>query len=96
MYPLSGGLASGSDGNIWVGQYRQILKVSPADGQILDTYPLSGGAGDPIPGPDGRLWFDFSDGKIGAITTSGELTTYDVPGSCYGPVRGPGQTIWLR
>lgn len=97
VYPMTGitDLAAGADGNMWMAQFPgKILKVSPSDGLVLDTYAVTGG-GSLALGPDDRIWFQESDTQLGAITTSGDVTTYDIPSGCYRPTRGPGQTIWL-
>jgi virginiamycin B lyase len=45
-------------------------------------------------GPDGNLWFtDAAAGKVGRITTSGQVTEFTVPSPDNGPSRGAGASI---
>src|SRR5437870_5820737 len=70
-------LAVGSDGNIWVAQTDHVSVVSTS-GDVLATHAVPAGVDSLSPGPDGRVWFDEGDTKIGAITKDGVVTSYDV------------------
>ena len=82
-------VAFGSDANVWFtgGEGVRLKPGRPEIGMVNGTGAIkyfylgptqTGGTYDVsaiVAGPDGRLWFNYS-GKIGAITTSGTISTY--------------------
>jgi streptogramin lyase len=66
------GITEGPDRHVWVGDqspYDSIWRISP-DGAVQQFHiPNSGHSTDPVPGPDGRVWF-IDDGHLAAIGTS--------------------------
>lgn len=103
----TGGLnrvTTGPDGNIWFtdGGNNQIGRMTPAGvftGFNLPT-PNSGPV-DITTGPDGALWFTEFEGKIGRITTSGQITEFPLllsPGVNRHPLgitNGPDGALWF-
>jgi len=94
-YIAPGGIATGSDGNLWFTENAagRIGRMTPAG--VLTEYALptvpppagspAGTAGTmPHPtaitaGPDGALWFTVVPGEIGRITTAGVVTEFALP-----------------
>jgi streptogramin lyase len=74
-------------------------KYKTAEGQ--DEYPASKTEGSPsslATGPDGNLWFTYSNkGTIGRMTTNGGLTEFSVPGATRGTgiTAGPDGNVWF-
>ncbi len=99
-------IATGPDGNLWfpamntnINSEMAIVRMSPlGDPQV---FPLSGHPGvvnDITAGPDGNLWFTESLGKVGRITTKGEITEFALPSASYYPDRitpGPDGNLWF-
>lgn len=84
---LSGGIAVGSDGNLWLARETQILRVTPA-GQFQE-FPGANGAQYLSPGPDGSIWFTTGH-SVGKISLTGTVTEY--PRDYFGVVGGGGLT----
>jgi streptogramin lyase len=96
-----GGIASGPDGNLWVGlrstyddagtsEYSGIYRVTTSGVATFFPLALNHGPTSLIAGPDGNMWFigDDDESVIYRMTTSGELTTVPVPVSCGEPGNG--------
>lgn len=86
-------ITSGPDGNVWITMpgANAIGKMTPA-GQpgagTVTQYAIPTSDSSPIDittGPDGNLWFTEFVGKIGRITTAGQITEYPIA-----PVRSNG------
>jgi streptogramin lyase len=102
------GIASGSDGRIWYSNEAaaQVVAIN-VDGTGPATYTIThqdGTAGTPnmiVAGPDGNLYVGEADGYIDKITTSGVVTTYELPGNpgtnfaINGMTVGPDGNIWF-
>ena len=80
------GITAGPDGAIWytLSGANKIGRIPTTGPQIPEEFPLpleGFTPGDITPGPDGRLWFTEPSpaDKIGAITTAGVPTLYDLP-----------------
>jgi virginiamycin B lyase len=86
------GIAVGPDGNLWFTEYQQnkIARIDPNNpgtpggaGNITEFsagLSSASGPGDIVTGPDGRLWFtQAGSNSIGAITTGGSITEYQIP-----------------
>jgi virginiamycin B lyase len=94
----AGGITTGPDGALWYTAYGAIGRITTG-GQV-SKFPLPGGLtadGEIISSRDGAMWFaDKRDGKVGRITTSGEITPVDLG---YRPLAlspGPDSaTIWM-
>ena len=99
-----GGVAMGADGGVWFTEL-----ATNAIGRLLagaiTTFPLPQ-TGEPIAivsGPDGALWFtEYSGNRIGRITTTGQITEFQVPlcqgCSDIGPwdiAVGPDSALWF-
>lgn len=105
------GLAAGPDGNLWfTTAYPTIGKITPQG--AVTQYPLP--FSDDIDyqpaqitaGPDGNLWFTdrasispLYSGRIGKISTSGEITMYPIPYEWemtpFDIVAGPDGNLWF-
>jgi len=94
------GITAGPDGAIWftLTGTRKIGRIT-VDGTCCDEYELVEGflPGDITPGPDGRLWFTESEpaNKVGAISMSGEIKEYDVPGTGPSGIAASGGALWF-
>jgi virginiamycin B lyase len=79
-YPNPGGypgpFVTGPDRALWIVGGSGLERYVP--GGALTAYTLPGGSlpTSITPGPEGALWFTTLDGKIGRITTSGEIKLY--------------------
>src|SRR5262249_52514258 len=97
-----GGITSGPDGNLWFTEAFAIGRITP-DGAVTDfSLPTQDFSPDVIvAGPDGNLWFTEQAqhtlaGKIGRITTSGEITEFQAPdGYPDGIAAGPDGNLWF-
>lgn len=97
-----GGLALGSDGNMWTAERNDsggdaIVRISPTG--KMTRFPLPRREVGPAAitaGPDGALWFTetFSP-RIGRITTSGRITEFPIPWSANGIAAGPDGNVWF-
>jgi len=100
----------GPDGNVWYTKQRGIGKAMPAalsstgvvvvksGGFVEYGAPMSAETGGIIQGPDGNMWYTMSTpAMIGKSTTSGQSTTYPVPGTNRTPTdiaAGPDGNLW--
>lgn len=82
----SGGVATGSDGNLWIvdSNRSRIIAYSPTEGGVVGTYNVPGSPTAIVAGPGGNLWFDLGSygangSAIGEITTSGAVTVFPLP-----------------
>jgi streptogramin lyase len=107
---VSGGLnriTTGPDGNIWFtdGGNNQIGRMTPAGVFTGFNLPIANsGPVDITTGPDGALWFTEFEGRIGRITTSGQITEFQIlplapPGTTprrpLGITSGPDGALWF-
>ena len=96
------GLTLGPDHNVWFVEEFHVGKVTKTG--VITEFALPTvriGAGAITTGPDGNLWFtEHVPGKIGTVTTTGQVTEYQIPGSppCSpnGIVAGPDRNLWFR
>jgi virginiamycin B lyase len=75
-YP--GAFVTGPDGALWIANWSAHAIDRYVPGGVMTVYELPG-AGTPTSitnGPEGALWFTTIEGKIGRITTSGEIKEY--------------------
>jgi virginiamycin B lyase len=95
-------IASGPDGALWFTEWYLVDKIvrMTTDG-VFTVYPvatpIAAGSLSITAGPDGAIWFADNDGKIGRITTSGDITEYPVLGSFefpYAIASGPDSALW--
>jgi virginiamycin B lyase len=98
-----GRLATGPDGAIWFSESNtsKIARMT-TDGELTEFEVVSQAQpGSITTGPDGALWFTESiynaaAGKIGRITTSGEVTEYPVSEGTPGSITaGPDGALWF-
>ncbi len=94
------GITTGSDGNVWFTEAvaNKIGRITPWG--AITEFPLEPQHGSsPVGitrGPDGALWFTIESGRIGRITTSGQITSYTIdPGQPHGIVTGPDGALWF-
>ena len=97
-------IVAGPDGNLWF-TTRTIQTCCPdtisriTPGGAITSFPVSGGPVSITVGPDGNLWFtEFLGGKIGRITTAGQITEFSVPRSpsgLQGITSGPDGNVWF-
>lgn len=110
-FPIPGiaprGIVAGPDGNLWFTEADPngafIARMTPAG--TVTEFPLleSNGTNQANPtaivaGPDGNLWFtEAQAGKVGRITTDGEITEFRLPGSGnpQGLTVGPDGNLWF-
>lgn len=108
------GLTHGSDGRLWFTDINNatVGSLDPSTAAVRE-WPVSNGQQFlryMADGPDGAVWFtqegscldtrcsDFTDGKIGRITSDGQLTEYKVPtanGHPWGITHGPDGNLWF-
>ena len=99
------GITTGPDGHIWFcDPARKRIGSIRLDGSFL-TYFSSGLTGSPINiilGPDNQIYFGEAEGRIGKISTAGNITEFPIPvvaGTSSFPVKGltvgPGGEIWF-
>ncbi|MGA9857467.1 MAG: hypothetical protein WBQ18_06360 [Solirubrobacteraceae bacterium] len=99
------GITRGPDGNIWLTEtgLDSIVKVNPALPQTgaFTSYSVSASSHpfDIVAGPDGALWFtEVLGNRIGRITTSGQVTEYNLPNANSDPegiTTGPDGALWF-
>jgi len=97
------GITKGPDGNIWftepVSADNWIGRITPTG--ALTNYDIptaNSGTVGITTGPDDALWFAESDGgKIGRITTDGNVTEYPAPNGSrpFYIVKGPDNNLWF-
>jgi virginiamycin B lyase len=105
-YPSS--IVTGSDGALWFSTYPYFTNHSPIDlgvGRITTDGVLSfvligKGTYDVAPGPDGRIWFTNPYKRpydIGAVSTTGVVVHYPVPGHGLPEsiASGPYRHLWI-
>jgi virginiamycin B lyase len=94
------GITSGPDGALWIanGNYIDKMTTEGTAGQITRFRVPSGAAYYITPGPDGAFWFtEQIAGKIGRITTAGEVTEFALPKDVLpsGITTGPDGALWF-
>lgn len=97
-----GGLASGPSNSMWFikGSTSKMGRwdIATNTETDFDLPDLGGGCYfGLIAGPDGNMWFAHESGKVGKITPSGTVTTYDAPDDGAGMqlTVGPDNNIWF-
>ena len=90
-FPLTFGMALGSDGNLWFAEYDNYKLSRITSGGTVTKFPSGSAMTYSTPtwvtaGPDGNLWFNES--KLGVVTTAGDLTEHAVIGYAGGLVSG--------
>jgi len=100
-----GAITTGPDGNLWFteGPVGVIGRITPVG--VITEFSLPTPdyvAGNIVVGPDGNLWFTEQAihthaGKIGKISTSGEIAEFPTAGEGYplGIAAGPDGNIWF-
>lgn len=97
-------VAPGSDGNLWVGAYEDILRISPT-GKVTGEYtvPVEAYINDMVTGPDKNIWYTAEDGYlkndyiIRLSPVSLEQTVYKLPEQPSFPwtlASGPDGNLW--
>lgn len=103
-------ITTGPDGNVWFTKAgaNQIGRMTPAG--VFSEFNIPTPDSSPIDittGPDGALWFTEFTGRIGRITTSGQITEFPVfrqkPGTLpqgeriflFGITGGPDGALWF-
>src|SRR5215207_485031 len=81
------GVATGSDGKIWFGDFTNhtVVRVNPADGtkEAASDFDLGTdftGIKNLVGGPDGNVWVTEFSGRIARVTPTGTVTPFDIPG----------------
>jgi virginiamycin B lyase len=94
---VSGRIAAGPDGNLWIPTTEGIVKMTPS-GETT-TYPTPNPpAGTIVAGPDGRIWYMVSlPTRLGAITTAGVASEYPLDHGVhpYSLTAGPDGNLWF-
>jgi len=101
--PRALGIATGSDGALWVTcpNTSQIARVSTAGQVTTYALPSSYSPSAITAGPDGALWFAENGtlGAVGRISTDGVVTHYPLPSSVAGTLtaitNGPDGALWF-
>jgi virginiamycin B lyase len=100
--PRPEGIAAGPDGALWFTLFDGKIGRMDSEGVITATYSIPSKASKPtaiVTGPDGALWFTESGtGKIGRVTTTGQITEYPLPSEGAEPIRiapGPDGNLWF-
>ncbi|HZO06443.1 MAG TPA: hypothetical protein VFB52_08650 [Solirubrobacterales bacterium] len=99
-----GPIAVGPDGNLWYGGLGGLGRMTPAG--VAESFPFSDFPKQLAAGPDGALWFSgVENGRLGRITTAGELTYVELPNSIgpapadqtevTGITTGPDGNVWF-
>jgi streptogramin lyase len=94
-------IVTGSDGGLWFGSAEgRIVRFGVAG--VMREFSTGGGLACLARGPDGNLWFARNStisSWIGRITTSGVVTTFQIPGFPSGRVSslttGPDGNLWF-
>ena len=89
-----GGLVAGPDGNLWFSSGSSIVRMTPTFQTTL--FPAAGAKNLTV-GPDSRIWFFSSLHSIGAISTAGVVSTYEITAASElgALVAGPDGNIWF-
>jgi virginiamycin B lyase len=99
-----GSIATGPDGNLWVGSVEAITRVTLGGSSTVFPISPTGAASDArdgiASGADGNLWFtEFDGNRIGRITTAGVITEFPVlPNATSQPqgmAAGPDGAMWF-
>jgi len=98
MGDFYGGIAAGSDGNVWFTEYfgNKVGRITPSG--VITEFDLPTPASYPgslTLGADGNMWFVEGTNKVGRITPSGVITEFDVPDYPGGITNGPDGKIWI-
>jgi sugar lactone lactonase YvrE len=94
---VSGGIARGSDGNVWFGAANSIGRITPAG--VVTQFPAQHSYRGAAAGPDGNVWFQSEDngGTIGRVTPAGEIKDFGgAGGSAWATsiTAGPDGNVW--
>jgi len=93
---LCRGIATGPDGNVWVGYTR----FNPANGKST-AFPANNPEVADLPrnitaGPDSALWLVGRDEHIARVTTAGEVSEpYGAPAQAEAIALGPDRHLWI-
>ena len=97
-----GGIAVGSDGNLWLttANANRIGRVTTSGALTQFTLPTPGNMPGAIAsGPDGNVWFtEEGTNRIGRITPAGAITDFAIPTAGAAPAgitAGPGGALWF-
>ncbi len=90
-YPVASGgglnrITTGPDGNLWftesgIGKIGRMTPATSATPGVVTEFTIPTPDSSPIDittGPDGALWFTEFAGRIGRITTAGQITEYPI------------------
>ena len=97
-------IVTGPDGNLWFTESVGNIGRSTPRGSIIDfPVPASDQSEDGtsapeviVAGPDRNLWFtDPNSHSVDRITTSGNITTFEVSGTPHGLTVGPDNNLWF-
>jgi virginiamycin B lyase len=96
-------IITGPDGALWFteegGSKIGRLLPTATPGTHPTEFPVPGRPSHITTGPDGALWFTTDDsgkGKVGRLTTAGELTNeFPLPGPSNGITTGPDRALWI-
>src|SRR6266540_4290398 len=101
------GIAAGSDGAMWFSERYtdEVGRISRRGKfKIYSLHSITNMSADITAGPDGALWFTFPNntspfdsGKIGRITTGGDVTFFQIPGTTdpEAITAGPDGNLWF-
>jgi len=104
LVPIANGdnwITSGPDGNLWITTSAEIGRLTTS-GTFTNIGTINGTPHQIVSGPDGRIWFVWigqNGDNIGAITTGGTITEYNVPAcsarcGALGLTVGPDKKLW--
>lgn len=87
----------GPDGNMWfTTKERQagVGRLSTSGAVTIFTAGIREPSADITAGPDGNLWFTTDGGKLGHLSTAGEVRMVSVPGEASGIARAADGDLW--
>ena len=89
-------ITAGPDGNLWVANEGQGAAVRVTPKGVMTSFPVPGGLNEIAAGPDGNVWFNNATTKLGRITPTGVVTTFQT-NMCQvnSPVTGPDGLLWV-
>jgi streptogramin lyase len=103
---LNTGITAGPDGNLWFTESGLgiVGRITPSG--VITVFPVNDPSVWPpthvptgiVAGPDGNLWFAEQEGRIGRISTSGQITEFAVPSndtSISGITAGSDGNLWF-
>jgi hypothetical protein len=92
------GIARGSDGNMWVGNFStpgSVARVTP--GGTVTNFPVPAGSPiDVIGGSDGNIWYGGQGTSVGRVTPAGAAKAFVSKGvDPFGVTLGPDKAVWF-